>query len=1037
MIRMPFSKLLAVYINLFSAIASQACGPFFYAAPPTLDHFNFERHATRPWDQIFLDAWPAPLNAPPIAEFADFCKETALAFGKSDSHQIIADIDEWLGRLRESADYRVRFANFLHEARELAGTRLNEADAIEARDYLLWRIEQMSRDDGYLRPRPNEPKYQEVWDLELASRLESVDSRLADCPDFLKPHYLIQRAAWNLRFACFDLAEKDFTAVISSDPTHPRSEVAHLLLGRSQLAHARVIKDADMLQKAEISLMDSLSQFSDGRFTVDAWGWLGAIHSDRQDYAKALACYLSQLDTRTSRDVARSVLRECDRCLIAITKMDSQTFTPFPHEQLAKHPAVAMRFVYHCLDPLAQHQFSYETNQYDGGKSRLDFIHKRLILPKPQLQSHLSALARAVVRNADLYKDKWRPEYLAVLAWAATEKGSHAEAVALCGMATSPDLLLCRAIANQRSGDYKSAVSDFHSLLEKTPDSPLAVDARYRLTQCLQASGESGLALSQMVLKIRDQQENWKPEFLRHESELAQWEDTLRLFSPVDELETALTKTNDDKLIRILKNTLRRRLLATGDFERALNFLTSPGEDSDNDTWPLIPAIDDEAVIRDLAKLKAEGQWLALGDAWMACRGKLIMPLLAGNFTNTEYTKKDSHRRINARELGLKDAQACEVLDRADEAWHAREAYAKAGDRVKENQCLLIMSRLSPYQRNRAFELDYTAQSRALQTPHSAFYVFRPSAESGDWKPGNRLGQFADYELAYAISGIPESEPYERKDTIITTAFARGEFETIDEARAQLQEIHDAFLPGYIWNSQSGMMSFLDDLKAATDTKDLPVAELREYVEHRFIGKPEPNMDTGLLQYLYAYRKMEPAAFLEKYPDSAKAEAALFRITRDVVRTYRTHTRAVRYRPDDAPFWGRYVRISTSRTKEFDAAPVLAALDRYDQMYPSGRYRADVDLLRAGVCIDTREYGHALRLLAAILDNKSKQNLHFDTSLAIADVFQRLDDLSERPTIVIALRETPAAQKYLSRFIHSETFGASLLPIEPWLLEQL
>ena len=90
-------------------------------------------------------------------------------------------------------------------------------------------------------------------------------------------------------------------------------------------------------------------------------------------------------------------------------------------------------------------------------------------------------------------------------------------------------------------------------------------------------------------------------------------------------------------------------------------------------------------------------------------------------------------------------------------------------------------------------------------------------------------------------------------------------------------------------------------------------------------------------------------------------------------------------------------------------------------------------MLRAGAHIDSGYYTSALRLLTALLDDPRKLNLRLDCTLAIADVFQRIDDVSQRSGVVEALIAVPRSRVYLKRFMHSPTFGSLLKPYEAGL----
>jgi hypothetical protein len=176
-------------------------------------------------------------------------------------------------------------------------------------------------------------------------------------------------------------------------------------------------------------------------------------------------------------------------------------------------------------------------------------------------------------------------------------------------------------------------------------------------------------------------------------------------------------------------------------------------------------------------------------------------------------------------------------------------------------------------------------------------------------------------------------------------------------------------------------------------------------------------------------------AFLHEFPNSPKVEAARLRLARAIYHTYRTHIGVESYDWPAAPIWGGYKRMVVERDKPFDTAPIFAALDEYDRLYPKGRYAAEIRLMRGGASIDSGDYATAITNLTGILDDSTKRDLHFDASLELAECFSRLADDTQRPRILSALRDQPRGIFYLRHFVQSETLGALLRPLEAYFRE--
>lgn len=194
-------------------------------------------------------------------------------------------------------------------------------------------------------------------------------------------------------------------------------------------------------------------------------------------------------------------------------------------------------------------------------------------------------------------------------------------------------------------------------------------------------------------------------------------------------------------------------------------------------------------------------------------------------------------------------------------------------------------------------------------------------------------------------------------------------------------------------------------------------------------------------QWRYRYFRSQVArmkAFLAEFPKSPKREAAIARLAIYGVRMHRVHCRleAVTY-PDSPGIRRDYVRFAIRRGSPFDGKQIFTGLDAYDTEYPQGRYAADVRLWRATAFIDAGKLAEGMDLLAATLNDAKHRDLHLDASLALGEVFGRLLDEQERPTVIEGLKQAPNAVPLLRHFMHSDSPGARLALLEGWLDAQL
>ncbi len=616
------------------------------------------------------------------------------------------------------------------------------------------------------------------------------------------------------------------------------------------------------------------------------------------------------------------------------------------------------------------------------------------------------------------------------------------------------------------------------------------------MATCLRELGDAGAAagaMERLLVPPEDGEERSFP-VLRMTDEVEQWVDALLQFGQIEELEAALGGGRlPDELADRMRMMVRCRAVARGDFTTARRWLvedvTEPGRFESSSALADFAAMDEagwDEWVEPIVALEQEFEAatgreerariaLRMGDRWMAARGRLTMPSLDPRWIyNSEPELADLQRRKNARFLGVDGGNATEELDRRDEAWHARRAYALAAELAgdgatlaralaEENECLFRMAELTPYQAARAFERDDTAASRAIFERLTAdgagsavFYEFPALLAAGEWMPGDASPWVSELAILAAMkpdrdrpshgNGSADSER-------IRELFARPGA-SVEELRDGLDAIRAEFLPRFESPDQAGVINDLDDLALFLDEPTTTVMR-HKYAALRFGdrrgGRDDPDLEpvADFVEYLNRIARVPDGdgsgthavndtiagwrEFLARYPESAKAEAAQFRLTRLIVRGVRTEVGVEAFFWPDSPIPNGYKRIGVRRDQPFDAGRVIAALDEYDRKFPDGRYAAEVRLLRGGVAIDAGNYARALELLTGILDDESKRDLHLDAGLGLADLFLRLIVADERVAVAEAIRGSERGRVYFERFVGGETCGSRLRPLVAWV----
>lgn len=185
---------------------------------------------------------------------------------------------------------------------------------------------------------------------------------------------------------------------------------------------------------------------------------------------------------------------------------------------------------------------------------------------------------------------------------------------------------------------------------------------------------------------------------------------------------------------------------------------------------------------------------------------------------------------------------------------------------------------------------------------------------------------------------------------------------------------------------------------------------------------PDPKEEDGKSSYISRdHAGMEEMArdFLKKYPRSHKREAALFVLARSVQALSRPFVCQVAVDvPGSAPGEENYDMVQKSFQREaFDPKRVLGALDNYDREFPRGRYAAENRNLRAMTLWRMHDWGRALDMTLAQLDDKTKPDLQPEAAVRLANIFADLAKAEHRADLIAAIRSRPRAQLRLKEFL--------------------
>ncbi len=1112
------------------------CGPFFFEAPPSIGEYP-ERLATKRWGALFNEVAPLDPNLPDVAELGEGARVLAQLVPWMEPEERIPAIDRLL-EVNRLGSYSAERANWLHELRELA---LDPAVIDAAGPYLEWRLKPEAKP-----PLPvpinlygaeREEAQQErnaVIGRQVEARLRVMGEGMEAGPAVLRPHWRVQRGAYLFRLGRYGEAASDFEGVMQEHPEHPRAEAAGIMLARCHLEASRHLRRhlkgvageeeaseemTNALERCERVLGDFIARYPDGRFTADAHGWLGAVAHDRGLLGLAVRHQLDRLERQPTREVMRTVLRECDFLFVKLfeglagrdghadDRVDPEEH--FDAAAVARHPVVARLFVQHALDPVTQVALPvYE--DYTGGRTNIGFLKRRILRPQSFVRRAMVALGEEMLKAPGAGED---PVTLLLLAWTATEAGGHGQAWDLLErIAAEPndEVLHARAVVLQRLERHPEAVEAFDLLEASFPASTLTEDLVHRRSVSLVKAGRAGEAVVDLIVHFHERfpvdrwDDGWRTRGdLYPEAFVSQWLDTLVQFAPLEQIVASREGLAEkhpaagmlDLVIRLRSFAERDFAVANlqlgqgrhiphGEMRRRGAYQMSIALNQGGELWdlriePLVRLY--ERLEEDLPPGGKAEVHLEIARHWMEHRGFITMPLLGlHTYAASEWEKQDVLRRANALHLGFPEEAINRELDRRDEATHALEhALAAAESEDPEvaapalelaNHCLFRRAEFSLYQRARALETDAGSLSKDLyrrlkekfpesvEARRAVWYSFSPA--EGPWMPGDYNPANSHAAMLEALGGSgEESDAGEESEEARAEILAILQAIEEPEEGITLPEMRERIAAGRRemdkWRGKTdpanqgeviAAVDRMDDLAAAASLEGIGMEDYRNYAAGRMDGLP------GAFESLVDFRErlkplgmeQEPVddtmggwrSFLENYPGSPKAEAAALRLTRRVARLFRTRVTVQAYAFPEAPITGGYKRVVVLRDDIKDGTDfVMSMIGEYDARFPDGRYRDDIDLLRAGVMIDRGEPELALGLIQRILETPWQRDLHGVAVLNFGEIAEELGAPGRREGAIRAFRENPEAVETLRKLATGDTYLSRLKPLLPWLEE--
>ncbi|YCM44263.1 hypothetical protein V2O64_23435 [Verrucomicrobiaceae bacterium 227] len=762
-------------------------------------------------------------------------------------------------------------------------------------------------------------------------------------------------------------------------------------------------------------------------------------------------------------------------------------------ELLARQPLLARLLVSHSLDPAAQIHLPVYQQNFSGDRGTIEFLKHRIIAPGQFARHVLQRLGTAIVKNGTP-SDPTSLLILGWSA-ARTGDHHQALSLFEIGLKieVTDELLHAKAVALSRLEENLEAVRTYEELFTKFPDSTLVPPSRFDLAMAHLNSEQAGLALT-IFLELQNERlyqdrKNGETDhlYLHPELEVPQWIDTIVQFSPLEQLEAGLKVLPADHPSReLFRRAISLRALCEERFELTRHLtIPEPTEvqsapkrwlpqnlfDFTSDRWnrdvaPLIEA-HQKLAAPNLSSTDQARLHLQIAQHWQSRRGQLTIPLhhLTGVY-ESEPDLLDKLRRDNALFRGLTRESIDQTLASRDELTHALKHYLAAAELSQDpditapalegaNEALFRMAEFTPDRaalasRNNHSELSqkFVARLRAEfpdrpETASAHPFTFLPPLLHGDWMPGDRTSWIAEEELAEVFDRYDEAAQNKANDISEALAnLAHGET-SLPDIQATLEQLarqFQTFRPNFDPETLISLSGHLEDLQLVAHHPGITAPLFREYLPIR-LSKAAPPLSTDptlplspFLDFLHQTQGPTPKYKWDDYntrhPKSPKSEAISLRNTRIQVRRAfpRPKVRAIFF--PNAPRSEGYKHLTFSKPLG-DPTEAIAFLAAHRQKFPDGNYQADLEILDAAIAASAKNYPRALAILTRILQDPKHPELAQDASLQFAELSLRLLDLNERPTLLPAFKNNPAAREVLTKLALAQTCLARLRPFLP------
>jgi len=763
---------LLVFFVVLPCVA-RASGGYYYAPPPPLSEYH-ERIPAKTAVAMINEQRPRPPDAATTGEM----EEAAAALVEKlkqqpiDRPTLIKQIDDLLKRNR-IGDYRVRYANFLWDIRDLL-TSASQPDAdAETTSYAAWRILQLDDDDGFFDKEPGRDWSRsdaehaailERWRAGNAVILDDISNQITTASALVKPHYLIQRGAMAFRMRDFERAWADFLAVLEQYKDNPRAEVARLMVARCAMEEWLAAPKHD-LDNSPVERFDVyLTHYPKGRYAADIPGWKAGIARRAGDWVQFIKLIAQQMKDDTHPEVARRAAQELDRGLVDMAEMVDEHPVEYwgdenPLQEIAAQPIVATRVMHCFLDAQSTINQAEWFRKENSPREVVTLRQEPIEKVRKAGRSVLPLLANAIsTHRATHGKDEWGAPQIVLLAWTASEGGIHEHAARLImgDLPLTDEVLFARTVILSRARRLKEAMDAASMLVAQFPKSPFTRETYFRLTTLLKDSGDWGGALLALENASKDNEDTndmavvfvQQQDVLRLGDELSGWRRMIMRVGNLDQLIRLIEAPDTPaRLWRDLASIVRQRLLADDRFEDALKVASIKRADQEQ-TWgssrgwsyfeEWARELDEVAwrnLISEMAALhatiattghaehKAESM-MKLAALWDENRGRLTI-FLRDDQVRLDGQLAGSTELQNAVYLGLTYEQAGLNMDRCDELWHALQLWINTAEIVpskpisataleKANDALRRMAELDDTGWQRAFETDATTRSRQL-----------------------------------------------------------------------------------------------------------------------------------------------------------------------------------------------------------------------------------------------------------------------------------------------------------------------------------